>query len=178
MPYNVGSVATLGCYQLFENPLWCDDTLSKDGNLFCEDDSTFIGESSVTMKEDAYVLIVASSLCVPILHMSCDSLVYKVEAKHGNTLIEVHLCDTFLYYLFAYDDAHVFEWTMFLEDKSVNRAKKGVLDPCSWISFPFDPGNELNCGTCVVMLCQDDKHNLDEFIGTFPYDGKSFYGEW
>uniref|UniRef100_M1DHX2 Uncharacterized protein n=1 Tax=Solanum tuberosum TaxID=4113 RepID=M1DHX2_SOLTU len=55
MPYNVGSVATLSGYQLFENPLWCDDTLSKDGNLFCEDDSTFIGEGSVKMKGDGYV---------------------------------------------------------------------------------------------------------------------------
>ncbi|KAH0744704.1 hypothetical protein KY290_032697 [Solanum tuberosum] len=172
MPYNVGTVATLGGYQLFENPLWCDDTLSKDVNLFFEDDSTFIGVGSVKMKWDAYVLIVTSFLCVPILHMSCDSLVYKVEAKLGNTLIEVHLCDTFLYYLFAYDDTHAFEWSMFLEDKSANRAKKSVLDPCSWISFPFDLGNELNCGTCVVMLGQDDKHNLGELVGTFLYDRK------
>jgi len=175
MPYNVGSVATLSGYQLFENPLWCDDTLSKDGNLFCEDDSTFIGEGSVKMKGDAYVLNVTSSLCVPILHMNCASLVYKVEAKLGNNLIEVHLCDTFLYYLFAYDDVSTFEWsTMIFEAKGANRVNKGVLDPCSWISFPFDPGNELNCGTCLVMLGQDDKHNLEEFVGTFPYDGKFF----
>ncbi|KAH0669564.1 hypothetical protein KY285_023727 [Solanum tuberosum] len=175
MPYNVGSVATLSGYQLFENPLWCDDTLSKEGNLFCEDDSTFIGEGSVKMKGDAYVLNVTSSLCVPILHMNCASLVYKVEAKLGNNLIEVHLCDTFLYYLFAYDDVSTFEWsTMILEDKGANRVNKGVLDPCSWISFPFDPGNELNCGICLVMLGQDDKNNLEGFVGAFPYDGKFF----
>ncbi|KAH0743239.1 hypothetical protein KY290_031232 [Solanum tuberosum] len=175
MPYNVGSVATLSDYQLFENPLWCDDTLPKDGNLFCEDDSTFIGEGSVKMKGDAYVLNVTSSLCFPILHMNCASLVYKVEAKLGNNLMEVHLCDTFLYYLFAYDDVSTFEWsTMILEDKGANRVNKGVLDPCSWISFPFDPGNELNCGICLVMLGQDDKNNLEGFVGAFPYDGKFF----
>ncbi|WMV14249.1 hypothetical protein MTR67_007634 [Solanum verrucosum] len=175
MPYNVGSVVTLSGYQLFENPLWCDDTLSKDGNLFYEDDSTFIGEVSVKMKWDAYVLNVTSSLCVPILHMNCASLVYKVEAKLGNNLIEVHLCDTFLYYLFAYDDVSTFEWsTMIMEYKGANRVNKGVLDPCSWISFPFDPGNELNCGISLVMLGQDDKNNLEEFVGAFPYDGKFF----
>ncbi|KAH0693142.1 hypothetical protein KY290_023355 [Solanum tuberosum] len=138
-----------------------------------EDDSTFIGKGSVKMEWDAYELIVTSSLCVPILRMSCDSLVYKVEAKLWNTLTEVHLCDTFSYYLFAYDDAHPFEWRMFLEVKSANQTKRGVLDPCSWIYVPFDPGNELNCGTCVVMLGRDDMHNLDEFVDTFPYDGKS-----
>ncbi|KAH0773700.1 hypothetical protein KY290_010837 [Solanum tuberosum] len=175
IPYNVGSVATLSGYQLFENPLWCDDTLSKDGNLFCEDDSTFIGEGSVKMKGDAYVLNVTSSLCVPILHMNCASFINKVEAKLGNNLIEVHLCDTFLYYLFAYDDVSTFEWsTMILEDKGANRVNKGVLDPCSWISFPFHPGNELNCGICLVMLGQDDKNNLEGFVGAFPYDGKFF----
>ncbi|WMV13660.1 hypothetical protein MTR67_007045, partial [Solanum verrucosum] len=176
MPYNVGSVATLSGYQLFENPLWCDDTLSKDGNLFCEDDSTFIVEGNVNMKGDAYVLNVTSSLCVPILHMNCASLVYKVEAKLGNNLIEVHLCDTFLYYLFAYDDVSTFEWsTMILEHKVANRVNKGVLDLCSWISFLFDPGNELNCGICLVMLGQDDKNNLEGFVGAFPYDGKFFF---
>ncbi|WMV30454.1 hypothetical protein MTR67_023839 [Solanum verrucosum] len=107
--------------------------------------------------------------------MNCASLVYKVEAKLGNNLIEVHLCDTFLYYLFTYDDVSTFEWsTMILEDKGANRVNKGVLDPCSWISFPFDPGNELNCGICLVMLGQDDKNNLEKFVGTFPYDGKFF----
>ncbi|WMV37555.1 hypothetical protein MTR67_030940 [Solanum verrucosum] len=107
--------------------------------------------------------------------MNCASLVYKVEAKLGNNLIEVHLCDTFLYYLFAYDDVSTFEWsTMILEDKGANRVNKGVLDPCSLISFPFDPGNELNCGICLVMLGQDDKNNLEEFVGAFSYDGKFF----
>ena len=97
MPYNVGNISTLRGYQLFENPLWCDDTLSKDGVIFYEEDSTFIGEVSVEMKGNVYVLIVTSSLCVAILSMSCYSLIYKVEAKFGNTFIEVHLCETFPY---------------------------------------------------------------------------------
>ena len=113
--------------------------------------------------------IATSSLCVPILHMSYDPFVYKVESKLGNTLIVVHLCDTFLYYLFAYDDARAFEWSMLWEDKSANRANSGVLDLCSWISFPFDPGNELKGGTCLVMLAY--KNTLDDpnVHGTFLY---------
>ncbi|WMV45780.1 hypothetical protein MTR67_039165 [Solanum verrucosum] len=64
--------------------------------------------------------------------------------------------------------------SVILEDKGANWVKKGVLDPCSWISFPFDPGNDLNYGTCLVVIGQDDKNNLEEFVGTFPYDGMFF----
>lgn len=32
----------------------------------------------------------------------------------------------------------------------------------------------MNCDTCVVMLGRNDKHNLNEFVDTFPYEGKLF----
>lgn len=116
---------------------------------------------------DAYMSIATSYLCFPVLYVSHNVFICKVEANHGSTLIGVSLCDTFFYYLFAYDNAQAFEWSMLLEDGSINRENRGILDPCSWISFPFDPINEFNGGTCEVMLGQDDKQNLGEFIGTF-----------
>lgn len=74
----------------------------------------------------------------------------------------------------TYDEPHTFEWSMFLEGKSTNQIKVGVLDPSLWISFAFDPGSELNCDTCVLMLGQDGKHNVGESINTFPYDENIF----
>lgn len=62
---------------------------------------------------------------------------------------------------------------MTLEDKTVNQTKMVVLDT-SWNFFPFDQDNDLNCGTFEVMFGWDDRLNLDEFVDTFPYDGKSF----
>lgn len=50
MSYNFGTVATLEGYQLFYNPLWFDKTLFNDGNLFSEDDSTFIGREDIQSK--------------------------------------------------------------------------------------------------------------------------------
>ncbi|KAH0734902.1 hypothetical protein KY285_010609 [Solanum tuberosum] len=136
--------------KLFEKPLWCDDTLYKDGNLFCEDDSTFIGKGGVNMKRDAYVLTVTSSLCVPRPRMSYVSLVSRVESKVGNPFIEVHL------------------------GKSANLIEGGTFDPSSWIAFQVDPHSELNCGICMGMLGQNDRHNVGEIVYTFPYDGQPF----
>ncbi|KAH0693076.1 hypothetical protein KY285_020173 [Solanum tuberosum] len=121
-------VIPLKGYQVIENPLWYNDTLSKDGTFFLEDDSISIGGVSGQKEED---------VCSPMrLSFLCDLILDQ--------------------------------------DKSVNQVKRCVLDPCSWISFPFDTGNELNYGTCLVILGQDDKHNLEEFVGTFPYDGQFF----
>ncbi|KAH0773711.1 hypothetical protein KY290_010848 [Solanum tuberosum] len=96
-------VIPLEGYQVIENPLWYNDTLSKDGTLVLEDDSTSIGGVSGQKEED----------CQP--------------------------------------------------------GKKCVLDPCSWISFHLMLVDQI-----LLMLGQDDKHNLEEFVGTFPYDGKFF----
>ncbi|KAH0692738.1 hypothetical protein KY290_020868 [Solanum tuberosum] len=102
-------------------------------------DSTFIGKGSVKVRVDVYVLTFTSPLFVPMLRMICESVVSKVEAKLENTLIEVKLCDTSLYYVFTYDDAHAFEWSMFLEGKSSNRAKGVYLIQVHGFPFHLTP---------------------------------------
>lgn len=47
-------VVSLKGYTLIENPLWCDNTLSKNRNLFLEEDSTFNGKVSVQKKGGVY----------------------------------------------------------------------------------------------------------------------------
>ncbi|KAH0633572.1 hypothetical protein KY284_036358 [Solanum tuberosum] len=142
-------------YTVYSNPLWCEAFPPKDGNLFLADESTLVGKECDEEE---------SGVGFPITSSSCHT--------HENTLEEVDLRDTFLYYLFTYDEAHVVEWSMMLENESASRAKGEVLGPSAWISFPFDPDSELNCGTCVMMLGQDDKYHLDGFVDNFPYDGK------
>ncbi|KAH0698485.1 hypothetical protein KY284_012700 [Solanum tuberosum] len=141
------SSVVLNNYIVYSNPLWCEAFPPKDGNLFLENE---------------------------ILDSMTNAFEPIGNHTHENTLEEVDLQDTFLYYLFTYDDAHAVEWSMMLENESANQTKGEVLGPSPWISFPFDPGSELNCGTCVVMLGQDDKYHLDGFVDTFPYDEKSF----
>ncbi|KAH0747461.1 hypothetical protein KY285_009118 [Solanum tuberosum] len=172
-PISKGGTLT-NVVKLFKNPVWFNDTLPQDGNIFCEDDSTFIGKGSIKMKRDAYVLTVTSSLCVPVLRVSCDPLASRVEAKVGNPLTEVYLGNTFLVYLFTYHDAHTVEWSMFWEGKGANLIKGSALDPNSWISFPFDPDSELNYGICVGMLGQNGSHNVGEIVDVFPYEEKLF----
>ncbi|KAH0709420.1 hypothetical protein KY284_010847 [Solanum tuberosum] len=128
-------VIPLEGYQVIENTLWYTDTLSKDGTLVLEDDSTYIGGVSGQKEEDVCSPMSLSFLCDLILYQGLNACGSKCDSICGHILDEVHLCNTFLYYLFAYDDVHTFEWSMILDDKSVNRVKKCVLDPCSWISF-------------------------------------------
>lgn len=48
-----------------------------------------------------------------------------------------------------------------------------LFDPSVWNFFPFDLGNDLNNGTFVVILDQNDKQELGD-VGCLYYDGKSF----
>lgn len=84
-----------------------------------KDDNNSVGVSGQT-EEGVYSPMSPSFWCYPILDQSLNTCGSKVDSICGNTLHEVYLCRTFLYYLFAYDDAHAFEWRMLLEDKSVN----------------------------------------------------------
>lgn len=73
--------------------------------------------------------------------MSLNLLV--VIHTHENTLEEVELRDTFLYYLSTYDDALAVEWSMLLGGISAHLINGGALDPVLWTSYPFDPGGCL-----------------------------------
>ncbi|KAH0706417.1 hypothetical protein KY285_010919 [Solanum tuberosum] len=62
---------------------------------------------------------------------------------HENTLKEVDLRETFFYYLFTYDDAHVVEWSILSGGTSAHLINGGALDPVMWTFYPFDPGGYL-----------------------------------
>uniref|UniRef100_M1DQB2 Uncharacterized protein n=1 Tax=Solanum tuberosum TaxID=4113 RepID=M1DQB2_SOLTU len=93
---------------------------------------------------------------------------------YENTLEEVDLRDTFLYYLFTYDDAHAVEWSMLLEGQIDHLINGGALDPSSWMTFPFDPNSELNCEICVGMPGQNGRHMVGDIVVSFPYARKLF----
>ncbi|KAH0689497.1 hypothetical protein KY289_016855 [Solanum tuberosum] len=171
---NHESGVVLDSYVFYSNPIWCEDCPPKDENLFLEDESTLVGKDHDEKEGGMCFPITSLPWCISILNGMTSYFEPISSHTHENTLDEVDLRDTILYYLFTYDDAHAFEWSMLLEDKSVNRAKGGVLNPSSWNSFPLDHDGELNCGTYVVILGQDDKYHLDGSVDTFPNDGKSF----
>ena len=93
---------------------------------------------------------------------------------HENILEGVDLRETFLYYLFTYDDAHAVEWSMLLEGKSANLINGCALDPSTWLAFPFDPSSELNCSICVGMFGRNDRPMVVDIVNSFPYAGKLF----
>uniref|UniRef100_M1DQM9 Uncharacterized protein n=1 Tax=Solanum tuberosum TaxID=4113 RepID=M1DQM9_SOLTU len=171
---NLESSIVLDSYTCYSNPLWCEAFPPKDGNLFSEDESTLVGKEGDEEEGGVCFPITSSSWCVSLFNGMTITFEPTRSHTYVDTLEEVDLRDTFLYYLFTYDEAHAVEWSMKLENESANREKGEVLDPSPWISFPFDLGSELNCGTYVVMLGQNDKYHLDGFVDTFPYDGKSF----
>ncbi|KAK4729766.1 hypothetical protein R3W88_022754 [Solanum pinnatisectum] len=114
---NHESSVVLDSYAFYSNPLWCEDCPPKDGNVFLEDKSTIVGKDHDVKEGGMCFPITSSSWCVQILNgMTNDFEPISIHA-YENTLDEVDLRDTFLYYLFTYDDAHVFEWNTFLEEK-------------------------------------------------------------
>lgn len=104
---NVGHVAILMGYKLFDNPLWIDDTCPHDGNLFLESHSMLVGKDCSEKEGDIYLQSATSSLSVPIIDNMLDCVLEcNNNLTNEDTLDEIILQDTFLYYLFAYDDAH------------------------------------------------------------------------
>ncbi|KAH0749134.1 hypothetical protein KY290_028366 [Solanum tuberosum] len=130
----------LDSYTCYSNPLWCEVFPPKGGNLFLEDESTHVGKECDEEECRVCFPIIFSSWCVTIVNGMTHEFESINSHTHENTLEEFELRDTFLYYLFTYDDAHDVEWSMMLGDESANRAKEEVLDPSPWISYPFDPG--------------------------------------
>ncbi|KAH0673852.1 hypothetical protein KY290_026077 [Solanum tuberosum] len=117
------SNVVLNNYNVYSNPLWCEAFPPKDGNLFLEDESTLVGKECDEEKGGVGFPITFSSLCVSILDSMATAFEPIGSQTHENTLEEVDLRDTFLYYLFTYDDAHAVEWSMILENESANPAK-------------------------------------------------------
>lgn len=101
VPYNVGIVASLEGYQIFENPLLCDDILFNGKNLFLEDDSTFIERDGLKKEGEACATIIPLSLCASNHGEVIDVFESTGELSHDNILDKVNLCKTFLYYLFT-----------------------------------------------------------------------------
>uniref|UniRef100_M1D8P3 Uncharacterized protein n=1 Tax=Solanum tuberosum TaxID=4113 RepID=M1D8P3_SOLTU len=115
---NHESSIVLDNYTYYNNPLWCEDFPPKDGNLFLEDESTLVGKDYDEEKSDVCFPIPFSSWCVPIINGMTPEFESISSNTHENTLEEVELRDTLLYYLFTYDDAHVVEWNCAAEDCS------------------------------------------------------------
>uniref|UniRef100_M1DZ30 Histidine-rich glycoprotein n=1 Tax=Solanum tuberosum TaxID=4113 RepID=M1DZ30_SOLTU len=136
---NHESSVALDSYTFYSNPLWCEDFPPKDGTLYLEDERTPLGMDYDEKEGDIYFPITSSSWLVPTLDGMINDFDPNSSHTYKNTLDEVVLCATFLYCLFSYDDAHTFQCIISFEYKSANRAKRGVLDPSSWISLPFDP---------------------------------------
>lgn len=69
-------------------------------------------------------------MCVPILDQGLNGL-DSMSAPSDNKIVDkVDLCDTTLYYFFAYDDTLSFEWSMLFESESANGENKCTLDQC------------------------------------------------
>uniref|UniRef100_M1DWA7 Uncharacterized protein n=1 Tax=Solanum tuberosum TaxID=4113 RepID=M1DWA7_SOLTU len=140
---NLESSIVLDRYTCYSNPLWCEAFPLKDGNLFLKDESTLVGKKVMRRKVVFVFPITSSSWCVSLLNGMTNPFEPIRSHTHVNTLEEVALRDTFLYYLFTYDDDHVVEWNMLLEGKSANMINGCALDPSTWLAFPFDPSRKL-----------------------------------
>ncbi|KAH0716752.1 hypothetical protein KY290_013019 [Solanum tuberosum] len=129
----------LDSYTCYSNPLWCEAFPPKNGNLFLEDESTLVGKECDEEEGGVGLPITSSSWCVSLLDSMTNAFEPIGSHTHENTLEEVDLRDTFLYYLFTYDEAHDVEWIILFEGKSANLVNGCALDPSTWLAFPFDP---------------------------------------
>ncbi|KAH0698644.1 hypothetical protein KY284_012859 [Solanum tuberosum] len=171
---NLESSIVLDSYTCDSNPLWCEAFPPKDGNLFLEDEGTFVGKECDEKEGGVCFSVTSSSWCVSLLDSMTNAFEPIGSHTHENTLEEVDLRDTFLYYLFTYSEAHVVEWSMSFEGKNVNLVNGCVLDPSTWLAFPFDPSSELNCSICVGMFCRNGRQMVVDVVNSFPYAGKLF----
>uniref|UniRef100_M1DE91 Uncharacterized protein n=1 Tax=Solanum tuberosum TaxID=4113 RepID=M1DE91_SOLTU len=159
----------LDSYTCYSIPLWCEDFPPEDGNLFWEDESTLVGK-----KCGVCFPITFTSWCVSLLNGMTNTFEPISSHTHENTLEEVELRDTLLYYLFTYDDVHAVESSMLLEGKSVNLINGCALDPSTWLASPFDPSSELNCSIYVGMFGRNGRQMVVDIVNSFPYAGKLF----
>lgn len=67
-----------------------------------------------------------------ILELSCDF-------AYWNNLDDLSVRDTFLCYLFSYDDTHACVGSIFYFSSGINRSNKSLLESILGNSFLFDP---------------------------------------
>ncbi|KAF3626532.1 hypothetical protein FXO37_30327 [Capsicum annuum] len=120
-------IVFLGSYSRYANPLWCDNIPPKDENLFLKDESTLMDKECVVLLENPRTNVSLTPWGnVPKCASLFDTLVPKlhefqlVDAKLSRCLkermsmclntysspVNSFTCDSFLYYLFAFDDFH------------------------------------------------------------------------
>ncbi|KAH0717140.1 hypothetical protein KY285_013171 [Solanum tuberosum] len=167
------SSIVLDNYTCYYNPLWCETFPPKDGNLFLEDESTLVEEEC---DEECGICFpfTSSSGCVPIVNGMTHECESTSSHTHENTLEEVNLRDTFLYYLFTYDDAHAVEWSMLLGGRSAHLINGGALKPVLLTFYPFDPDGCLKAfelvgissfGWCSLVVEKNDHCPCSPFVG-------------
>uniref|UniRef100_M1DPB2 Uncharacterized protein n=1 Tax=Solanum tuberosum TaxID=4113 RepID=M1DPB2_SOLTU len=171
---NLERSIVLDSYTCDSNPLWCEAFPHKDGNLFLEDEDTLVGKECDEEEGGVCFSVTSSYGCVSLFDSMTNDFEPIGSHTHENTLEEINLRDTFLYYLSTYDDAHAVEWNMLMEGKSANLINGCALDPSTWLAFPFDPSSELNCSLCVGMFCQNGRPMMVDIVNCFPYSGKPF----
>lgn len=101
-------------------------------------------------KGGIYFPITSSSWCVLILDGMTNDLENNSSPTFENTF-DVVLQDTFLYYLFAYDDLHACVESISYVNSGSNRASESHFDSMLCSSFPFDPGDELGVITFLKV---------------------------
>uniref|UniRef100_M1D998 Uncharacterized protein n=1 Tax=Solanum tuberosum TaxID=4113 RepID=M1D998_SOLTU len=173
---NLESSIVLDSYTCYSNPLWCEAFPPKDENIFLEDESTLVGKEGDEEEGGVCFPITSSSWCVSLLNGMTNTFEPTRSHTHVDTLEEVDLRDTFLYYLFTYNEAHDIEWSVLFEGKSVNMVNGCALDPSTWLAFPFDPSSVLNCNLCAGVFGRNGKHLGVDIVDSFPYAGKLFLG--
>ncbi|KAH0776600.1 hypothetical protein KY290_008011 [Solanum tuberosum] len=148
---NLESSVVLDNYTFYSDPLWCEAYPPKDGNLFLEDESTLVGKDCDEEEGGVCFSLTSSSWCVPIVNGMTHEFEPIRSHTHENTLDGV-CC-----------------WK-----ESAHLINGGALDPSLWMTFPFDPGSELNCGICVGMPGRNERHMVGDIVDSFPYAGKLF----
>lgn len=92
------------------------------------------------------------SLCVPscdvmgarVLESSCDLLC-------RNTLHDPNLHDTYLYYLFAYDESYICPKCSLHLGHCIIEVYTSLFDPIMWNNYHFDPGERMTVFELVVV---------------------------
>ncbi|KAH0693027.1 hypothetical protein KY285_020124 [Solanum tuberosum] len=161
---NLESSVVLNNYTIYSNPLWCEAFNPKDGNLFLEDESTLVGKECDAEEGGVCFSITSSSWCVSIVNGMTHEFESIRSHTHEDTLEEVDLRDTFLHYLFTYDDAHAVEWSVLLGGMSAHLINGVALDPVLWTFYPFDLGGYLRIFELVRVSSlrwyyHDDENN-------------------
>uniref|UniRef100_M1D876 Uncharacterized protein n=1 Tax=Solanum tuberosum TaxID=4113 RepID=M1D876_SOLTU len=96
---NLKSSIVFDSYTCDSNPLWCEAFPPKDGNPFFKDE-TLVGKKCDEEEGGVCFSVISSSWCVSLLDSMTNAFEPIGSHTHENTLEEVDLRLTVLYYLF------------------------------------------------------------------------------